>query len=168
MLEKVIAIGGEPGTGKTKLVKDIMNDFTLTPFSYGYVKGLYDEYKKVYFIGVFDGSIFDGTDRLSRKAITDFTKFLDYADGIVVFEGDTLFNNKLLLMNYPFIKLVLTASNEVRGIRLQLKGNNQAEGYINKKITKLNNIIKGHPDIVILNNDGDNTENINKIKNYIR
>ena len=168
MLEKVIAIGGEPGTGKTKLVKDIMNDFTLTPFSYGYVKGLYDEYKKVYFIGVFDGSIFDGTDRLSRKAITDFTKFLDYADGIVVFEGDTLFNNKLLLMNYPFIKLVLTASNEVKGIRLQLKGNNQAEGYINKKITKLNNIIKGHPDIVILNNDGDNTENINKIKNYIR
>lgn len=168
MLENVIAIGGEPGTGKTKLVKDIMNDFTLTPFSYGYVKGLYDEYKKVYFIGVFDGSIFDGTDRLSRKAITDFTKFLDYADGIVVFEGDTLFNNKLLLMNYPFIKLVLTASNEVRGIRLQLKGNNQPQGYINKKITKLNNIIKGHPDIVILNNDGDNTENINKIKNYIR
>jgi len=168
MAKRIIAIGGEPGTGKTKLMKDIMNDFTLTPFSYGYVKGLYDEYKKVYFIGVFDGSIFDGTDRLSRKAITDFTKFLDYADGIVVFEGDTLFNNKLLLMNYPFIKLVLTASNEVRGIRLQLKGNNQPQGYINKKITKLNNIIKGHPDIVILNNDGDNTENINKIKNYIR
>lgn len=168
MLEKVIAIGGEPGTGKTKLIKDIMNDFTLTPFSYGYVKGLYDEYKKVYFIGVYDGSIFDGTDRLSRKAITDFTKFLDYADGIVVFEGDTLFNNKLLMMNYPFIKLVLTASNEVKGMRLLLKGNNLTEGFIQRKTTKLNNIIKAHPDIVILNNDGNNTENINIIKNYIR
>lgn len=168
MIDKIIAIGGEPGTGKTKLMKDMMCDFTLTPFNYGHLKGMYDEYKKVYFIGVYDGSIFDGTERLSIKANTDFIKFLDYADGIIVFEGDRLFTPKILGMKYPFIKVVLTASNEVKDTRLHLKGNNQPEGFIQRKITKLNNIIKAHPDVLILNNDGDNKENINIIKNYIR
>lgn len=168
MIDKIIAIGGEPGTGKTELMRQMMRDFTLTPFNYGNLRGMYDEYKKVYFIGVYDGSIFDGTERLSIKANADFVKFLNYADGIVVFEGDRLFTHKTLSLDYPFIKVVLTASNDVKETRLQLKRNNLTQGFIQRKTSKLHNIIKAHPDVLILNNDGDNTENINIIKNYIR
>lgn len=167
MVKRIIAIGGEPGTGKTKLVKDMMKDFTLTPFSYGLVRGEYDKYKNVYFIGVYDNSVFQGTDKLSMAVQPHFIKFLNYTDGIVIFEGDRLFNNKLFSTEYPFIKIVLTASKETLDERHKQRGDNQTERFLNSRTTKINNIIKTNPDIILLNNEGDNDENINIIKKYI-
>jgi hypothetical protein len=167
MVKRIIAIGGEPGTGKTKLMKDVMKDYTLTPFNYGLIKGEYDDYKKVYFIGVFDGSKFEGSDKISIKFYNDFIEFLNQVEGVVVFEGDRLFSKRVLATQYPFIKLVLTASKETMDTRYKLRGVFQAERFNHLKTKSLHNIIKTYDDIVFLNNEGDNTENINIIKDYI-
>lgn len=167
MVKRIIAIGGEPGTGKTRLMKDVMKDYTLTPFNYGLIKGEYDDYKKVYFIGVFDGSKFEGSDKVSIKCYDDLIKFLNQVDGVVVFEGDRLFSKKVLATQYPFIKLVLTASKETMDTRYRLRGVYQAEYFNTLKTKRINNLIKEYKDIVFLNNEGDNSDNINIIKDYI-
>lgn len=167
MLKRIIAIGGEPGTGKTRLMKDVMRDYTLTPFNYGLIKGEYDDYKKVYFIGVFDGSKFEGSDKVSIKCYNDLIKFFNQVDGVVVFEGDRLFSKRVLASPYPFVKLVLTASKETMDTRYRLRGVHQAERFNQLKTKSVHNLIKTYDDIIFLNNEGDNIDNINIIKDYI-
>ena len=167
MVKKVIAIGGEPATGKSTLVRELMKDYTLSQFKYGLVRGKYDELQNVYFIGVFDGDTFEGTDKLSMGVQPDFVKFLKYCNGIVIFEGDRLFNNKLFSNDFPFIKIVLTASNDTKDRRHKERGDNQSQVFLSSRITKIDNIIKSHPDTIILQNE-DSDITINKIKEYIR
>ena len=38
MLHKCVAIGGQPATGKTTLVKDILKKFTYQNFKYGLLR----------------------------------------------------------------------------------------------------------------------------------
>jgi deoxyadenosine/deoxycytidine kinase len=168
MVERIIAIGGEPASGKTTLVRKLMEGYNLTPFKYGLVRGLYDKEENIYFIGVFDGSTFEGTDKLSMAVQPDFVKFLNNRDGgVVIFEGDRLFNNKLFTNDLPFVKVILRASKEVIDKRHQERGDNQTERFIGSRNTKINNIMKEHTDYIsILNNDDESAVEI--IKTYIR
>ena len=82
---KIIAIGGEPATGKTTLVKSILMRFKpLKKFKYGLVQGLYNERLKLYIIGVYDGSIFSGTDKLSMAVQPDFIKLIGKLEGCTI------------------------------------------------------------------------------------
>lgn len=166
MVKKVIAIGGEPATGKTTLVRELMEGYNLIPFKYGLIRGVYDEIENVYFIGVFDGSTFEGTDKLSMSCQPHFVKFLNWCEGIVIFEGDRLFNNKLFSNDFPFIKIILKASKDVIDRRHKERGDNQSQRFLDSRNTKINNIMMEHTDyITIVNNDNSNAAQI--VRNYI-
>lgn len=168
MVKRIIAIGGEPASGKTTLVRKLMDGYNLTPFKYGLVRGVYDKTEDVYFIGVFDGSTFEGTDRLSMAVQPHFVKFLNQINGgVVIFEGDRLFNNKLFSNDLPFIKVILKVSKDTLEQRHKERGDNQTQRFITSRNTKISNIMKEHDDyITIVNNDNSNAIEI--IKNYIR
>ena len=55
MAQRIIAIGGEPATGKSTLMKRIIKQhMPLKTFSYGLVKGLYSQEHKIYYIWIYD------------------------------------------------------------------------------------------------------------------
>lgn len=167
MVDRVLAIGGEPGTGKTTLIKKLKDDYTTIPFKYGLVRGEYDKEKKVYFIGVYDGSTFEGSDKLSMAVNKDFVKFLNYLnEGIVVFEGDRLFNPSLFRLDFPFVIYALTASTEELNRRYNRRGSNQSETFLKSRKTKIKNILFEFPEIEVRVNE-DNPELINELKAVI-
>ena len=99
---KVIAIGGEPGSGKSTLMKEILKHLE----KYVYIK-CYDSFKlvpyiqcgSVYILGKYDeGETFSGTDRMSMAVQPEAIKFLASLnkDSIILFEGDRLFTSSFL------------------------------------------------------------------------
>lgn len=169
MVERIIALGGEPASGKTTLMKKVKNNYQLTPFSYGKVKGECDRELGLYFIGVFDGSTFEGTDRLSMAVQPDFIKFLKWLDGgLVVFEGDRLFNQSLFDLDFNFTKIVIKVSDLTLEQRHKTRRDNQSSTFKKSKRTKIKNILDRNEDcIVFTNNEGESETIINYIKNDI-
>jgi hypothetical protein len=94
-------------------MKRIIKEYLpLKTFSYGLVKGLYSKEKQIYFIGIYDNSIFCGTDKLSMAVQPDFIKLLDIKkNATFVFEGDRLFNQSLFDQK-PCDIYVLEVNNE--------------------------------------------------------
>ena len=117
---KVIAIGGEPGSGKTSLMRKIINKFELNP--------KYDQFKlvpylhnnKYYVLGKYEeGEVFSGTDRMSMAVQPEAVKFLASVpkDSVILFEGDRLFNTSFLehcVENYDTNIVYLSTDKEVR------------------------------------------------------
>ena len=73
MANRIIAIGGEPASGKTTLMKSILKNFSLKKFKYGFVRGYYND--NIYFIGIYNNDVFSGTDKLSMAVQPHFVKF---------------------------------------------------------------------------------------------
>ena len=97
-MAKIIAVGGVPATGKTTLIKSILNNFKpLTKFKFGLIQGVRSKLLRIYVIGVYDNSTFAGTDKLSMACQPDFFKFVNKLsdNDLVIFEGDRLFNQSL-------------------------------------------------------------------------
>ena len=158
MVKRIIAIGGVPAVGKTTLIKKIKENYTTKPFKYGLVRGEYDKVKGVYFIGVYDGSTFEGSDKLSMAVNKDFIKFLLWnPNGVVVFEGDRLFNGSLFDLDFHFDIYVLTASKETLNDRHTSRGDNQSETFLKGKETKIKNILNRFPDIKVRVNENNDT-----------
>ena len=96
---KVIAIGGEPGAGKSTLMKEILNKFVWSKV-YDSVKLVpYLQYGNYYILGKYDeGETFSGTDRMSMAVQPEAIKFLASLDkdAVVLFYGDRLFTSSFL------------------------------------------------------------------------
>lgn len=103
---KVIAMGGEPATGKTTLMFRLisMADDWQVVKPQKLLDAMYSKKLNLYILGKYanDGNVFQGTDRLSMAVQPDAEKFFSelwYEEGAktnVIFEGDRLFNGKLL------------------------------------------------------------------------
>lgn len=168
MVKRVIAIGGEPATGKTTLVREFKSNYPTAPFKFGQVRGEYNKESNLYFIGVFDGSIFEGTDKLSMSVQPDFIKFLNWCEGVVIYEGDRLFNQSLFTLEYPFIKVVLTAEEDTLRRRHNLRGDSQTDTFLKSKRTKINNIMTNNTDIIVLKSETPRYELVEVLKNLLR
>ncbi len=165
MVKRVIALGGEPATGKTTIMKNVKSNYDLKKFKYGKVYGECNIESKLYFIGVFDGSTFEGTDRLSMAVQPDFIKFLNYLQGgTVVFEGDRLFNQSLFDLNFDITKIVIKASEKTIEERHKKRKDNQSETFKKSKRTKISNILNKNNCIIFTNNFGEDEKIINFIK----
>jgi len=169
MANRIIAIGGEPATGKTTLMKNIIKDLMpLKTFKYKLVRGLYNSKKNIYIIGIYDESLFAGTDKLSMATQPDFIKLLSILkDSVIIFEGDRLFNQSLF-DNVPCKILVLSADKNIIEQRHIKRNDTQTEQFKKAKNTKINNIVNNN-DVVILNNNtkSDHTNNKKYILNLI-
>ena len=98
MANRIIAIGGEPATGKTTLMRRIIKHYgKFNTFKSGLVQGMYNKEKQLYIIGVYDSSLFSGTDKLSMAVQPHFIRMIhkQLQDATIVFEGDRLFNQSL-------------------------------------------------------------------------
>jgi dephospho-CoA kinase len=156
---KIIAMGGEPATGKTTLMFRLisMADDWQTVKPEKLLDAMYSKKLNLYILGKYvnDGNVFQGTDRLSMAVQPDAEKFfsnLAYESNAddhsvnIIFEGDRLFNGKLLdkLSSWfpeSFKVLVLTASHDTKEQRHVDRKDDQDDKFKNSRATKISNIM---------------------------
>jgi dephospho-CoA kinase len=158
----VIALGGEPASGKTTLLKRIRKNFpNLTQFKSGLVRGEYCPYNKVYFVGVFDDTMFEGTDKLSLSVQPSFIEFVrNTPDAKIVYEGDRLFNASVFEQLRSVIFL-LELSPSIHKARHAQRGHEQNETFLKGRKTKIENT-KNTFNHTILHNDYEKDIEINE------
>jgi hypothetical protein len=162
---RVIAMGGEPATGKTTLMFKLISmadDWQIVKPE-KLLDAMYSKKLNLYILGKYanDGNVFQGTDRLSMAVQPDAEKFFErllnsqvYFDEVsydkgsvnVIFEGDRLFNGKLLdkLSEWfpnSFKVLVLSASHDIKEQRHVDRKDDQDDKFKNSRATKISNIM---------------------------
>jgi uridine kinase len=144
---KVFAIGGEPGSGKTTLMKQIIQNFNLEPKYDSYKLVPYLQKDNIYVLGKYEeGEVFSGTDRMSMAVQPEAIKFLATlpSDSIVLYEGDRLFTASFLedcLEKYDLKIIYLSTDKSVRTKRYKERGSNQNETWLQGRETKISNIM---------------------------
>lgn len=146
----IIAIGGEPASGKTTLISTFLKHLgTFKEFQFGLLKGMVFKQHKIVVLGVYDGSLFAGTDRLSMAVQPNAERFLDsfyeYFPGhFLIFEGDRLFNESFLRkckeVCPDMIAMILTASDEEKKRRHIKRADSQSDTWLQGRRTKLENL----------------------------
>jgi broad-specificity NMP kinase len=128
-----ILIVGNCGVGKTWVMKQFLtnNDkfFKLGKINF--------HENKIIIIGKYDGTIFEGSDKLSMSAITDVEKIINYAKGkLVLWEGDRFMNKTFIEKVKPIILKI--KGNGIKG-RIN-RGSQQTERQIKSIETRVSNI----------------------------
>ena len=144
---KVIAIGGNPGSGKSTLMQKLIdyytpekkyNEFKLVP---------YLQKNNIYFLGKYDeGEVFSGTDRMSMAVQPEAIKFLACLpnDSIVLYEGDRLFTASFLedcSEKYDLKIIHLSTKDNIREERYKERGSYQNVTWLRGRESKINNIL---------------------------
>ena len=131
-----ILIVGVPGTGKTWVMKELIKLYgciTLQKLK----KFWWHTNKDVYVVGKYDGSMFEGSDRLSMSIMTDLDSFLAHTQNkITIFEGDRFMNSTFIGKAEPIIIKVLGDGKEGRDKR----GSEQTETHLKRMTTRVNNV----------------------------
>jgi len=145
---RVIAIGGEPGSGKTTLMRHVMKDL-------GFDSPIHEEVKMVPFhqkanlfvLGKYEEEgVFAGTDRMSMAVQPEAVKFLATMPekAVVLFEGDRLFNQSFLEHcneNYDLKIVGLLTDKAEKAKRYQSRGSNQDPFWLKGRETKVQTIL---------------------------
>ena len=151
---RVIAMGGEPATGKSTLMFKLISlaDDWQTIKLEKLLDAMYSEKLKLYILGKYenDGNVFQGTDRLSMAVQPDAEKFFNQVQNMdkdvnVIFEGDRLFNGKMLekladLFPNDFKMIILTVENSTLDQRHIDRKDDQDDKFKNSRKTKISNI----------------------------
>ena len=97
-MRKLMAVGGQPGTGKTTLFRKFMESYqweTVEPKKM--LPALYCKELDLYVLGKYeDGETFAGTDRLSMAVQPVAQSFVAETTSNILFEGDRIFNQSFL------------------------------------------------------------------------
>jgi uridine kinase len=176
---KVIAIGGEPGAGKTTLMKKLIEQFGVQPEYDSFKLVPYLRKDNIYVLGKYEeGETFAGTDRMSMAVQPEAVKFLSSlpSDSVVLYEGDRLFNNSFLEHcndNYSLEIIYLKTDKTVRQERYKERGSNQNETWLQGRETKVANILTNMTLMFITetfnnNNIEEQTKTINAILDKVR
>lgn len=157
----IIGVCGEPATGKTTLMRLLMDklgeNWTKERF------GVLDHLKSgnIYVLGKYDGEDFDGTDKLSMSVINDAESFIKSlpVDSIVLFEGDRLFCSRFINFIQQTGKTLLiqlinsSIEEQNRRSKREDNGINQSETFLKGRKTKYKNLRQEFPLIQPMNND---------------
>lgn len=144
---KVFAIGGEPGSGKTTLMKKIIEHYGVEPKYEEFKLVPYLQKNNIYILGKYEeGEVFSGTDRMSMAVQPEAIKFLATlpSDAVVLYEGDRLFTASFLehcLENYDLKIIYLQTKKETRAERYKDRGSNQNATWLQGRETKISNIM---------------------------
>ena len=95
-MRKLIAIIGEPGTGKTTLFRKFMEPFSWEKQEpVKLVNTMYCKELDLHIIGKYEeGEVFAGTDKLSMAVLPEAIKFVESSTSNIMFEGDRLTSSK--------------------------------------------------------------------------
>jgi dephospho-CoA kinase len=144
---KVVAIGGEPGAGKSTLMKEIIKHYAVEPKYDAFKLVPYLQKQNIYILGKYEeGEVFSGTDRMSMAVQPEAVKFLESLsnDSTVLFEGDRLFTASFLehcLDKYDLNIIYLSTTKQIREERYKERGSNQNETWLQGRETKISNIM---------------------------
>tara|TARA_B100001939_G_scaffold114803_3_gene99301 strand:+ start:516 stop:1103 length:588 start_codon:yes stop_codon:yes gene_type:complete len=166
----VTLIGGEPCTGKSTLMKKIIKDHKIDKdFEHGkLLKG--HQSSDFVIAGLYEGQLFDGTDRLSMAVQPVFIDYIKKKmdKKHVLLEGDRLFKPSLIQFMFElpidFRLIILHVDEEIKKQRHVDRGDNQTEKWLNAKKTTVNNI-KNKFDYSLLKNN--NEQEMEKAIDYI-
>lgn len=146
-MRKIIAVAGQPGTGKTSLFREFMKNHEWEKVEpKKMLPALYCKELDLYVLGKYeDGELFAGTDRLSMAVQPIAQCFINETTSNILFEGDRLTNAKfydfLLKLNAKVEFLVLTVSDETMKQRYKDRGSDQSETFLKGRETKISNIL---------------------------
>ena len=133
---KVIAIGGEPGAGKSTLMKRVIEHYKVEPRYDAYKLVPYLQKDNVHILGKYEeGEVFSGTDRMSMAVQPEAIKFLTTLpeNAVVLYEGDRLFTASFLehcVDKYNTYIIYLKTDRHVRNERYKERGSNQDETWL--------------------------------------
>lgn len=137
-------IGGIPASGKSTIFKRLREEMFrgATPKAAGLCK--YINAGQFYMIGVFDGSTFEGTDKLSMTAIGDsinFIKGLETLGGkrVVLVEGDRLFCERFLKSTGARVFIIEAEDSVIRKRRQERvkNGHTMSSTFLKSRHTKV-------------------------------
>jgi uridine kinase len=150
---KVIAIGGNPGSGKSTLMKEVLKLIDASPTSTqlydlvpGHVAGINDTPWAVV-LGKYDEDVgvFGGTDKMSMAVQPKAIEYLaTEPTKVVIFEGDRLFTASFLEdcnAKYELHIIHLATSGDVREERYKDRGSNQDPTWLKGRESKISNIL---------------------------
>lgn len=147
-VRKIIAVGGQPGTGKTTLFRKFMDGrhwIECNPADLVYA--MYNEEMDLYILGKYqEGETFAGTDRLSMAVQPKLQEWIANNNCNILFEGDRVFNQSFLefCMGLPDTQLeviYLKTSQDVLKQRYIDRGSDQSEKFLKGRETKYANIL---------------------------
>lgn len=170
MVKRIIAIGGEPASGKTSLMRGVLKNFDdLKKFKYKLVRGYYSAKQNIYIIGIYNNELFSGTDKLSMAVQPNFIEFLPKTkDATILFEGDRLFNQSLFEKVDCQI-FILETDDNIKHQRHIDRNDSQDQKFLKAKKTKIANIKnKNNFELLINNSPSDLQKNTQKIFNYLK
>jgi dephospho-CoA kinase len=146
-MRRIIALIGEPGTGKTTLFRKFIEQYTwenVEPVKL--VSSMYCKDTNTYILGKYEeNEVFAGTDRLSMAVQPQVIDFINNSNANILFEGDRLTNMKFFdfLIGLPETDvkiIVLTVPQEIMNERYQDRGSDQSDTFLKGRKTKINNI----------------------------
>lgn len=145
---KLLAVGGQPGTGKTTLFRKFMEGkkwIEVEPAKL--VSAMYNEEMDLYILGKYqEGETFAGTDRLSMAVQPEVQKWIQTHNCNILFEGDRIFNQSFLefamgLPNTDLQVVYLKAPKEILEQRYKDRGSDQSEQFLRGRETKYSNLL---------------------------
>ena len=154
-----ILLIGYCGSGKTWVMKNLIKHHTLnlkakTKLIY------FRTNKKICVLGNYDGSVFEGGDKLSMAVSLDFQnlkKIMEREKFIIVCEGDRFMNYNFINTFNPFIIKIQDDGELGRKAR----GSNQTQRHLTAIQTRVNNIKENK----LVKNSSEALSLINKIIN---
>lgn len=147
-VRKIIAVGGQPGTGKTTLFRKYMEDkqwVSTEPAKL--VTASYNTDRDLYILGKYEeGETFAGTDRLSMAVQPPLQEWIKSHNCNILFEGDRVFNQSFLefCMGLPDTDLqivYLKAPKDILEQRYKDRGSDQSEQFLRGRETKYSNLL---------------------------
>lgn len=178
MAAKVIYIAGVPASGKSSLFKLLRQRLFdgATEFKAGKVRGIKSDCGHYIMLGVFDGTTFEGTDKLSMTVIGDAIDYIDRLNGsienhVVFVEGDRLFNYRFISETRALL-LLIDANEYVLRQRHAARGDAQTDTFLKSRRSKVENFISKHKVMRIWNNTPEDQQRIlsfiiKKAKEYV-
>ena len=174
-MKNIIAVGGEPATGKTTLMWRIIDSATdwqkIEPKKT--LSAIHSESLNLTILGKYDRSEqFAGTDRLSMSVQPAATEFIKEATGNILFEGDRLFNrifiDAIISCDCSFSLIYIqTDSKELHNRHVDRK-DTQTETFLKSRQTKYSNIVRSLDLMDVIHTfKNDNMEHQKIIYNFI-
>jgi hypothetical protein len=148
---------GEPGTGKTTRMREILSEYRKVEqdelVEDGPVKYHRFNRQKIIVLGIYDDSTFAGCDRLSKSVGPKFRQWLidtadKYADWGMFMEGERFMNAPSLeaLFNQESMNLVcLKVSEEELERRRKARNNTQDAKWLKGMATRVANVCNTYP-----------------------
>jgi len=147
-MKKIIAVGGQPGTGKTTLFRKFIDNYDWVKCEpKKLLNAMYCEEIDTYILGKYeDGETFAGTDRLSMAVQPAAQEFVAGTKSNVLFEGDRIFNQSFLefcmaLPNRDLQVVYLKVPDAMLKERYAERGSDQSETFLKGRATKYSNLL---------------------------